>query len=73
MPQRCWSCRNRFSVETGTLTQDVQLGYRVWTIAIFAFNTEIKGASSIDRHRDLGVTQQSACQLAHRIRELWNQ
>lgn len=34
-------------------------------------NSNIKGASSMKLHRDLGITQKSAWHLAHRIREAW--
>lgn len=51
--------------------QSSKLGYRVWAIAIYLFNTSIKGTSSMKLHRDLGITQKSAWHLAHRIREAW--
>ena len=73
MPYRCRSCRRFFSVKTGTVMQDSKLGYQVWAIAIFLFNTGIKGVSSMKLHRDLGVTQKTAWHLAHRIREVWNE
>ena len=36
-------------------------------------NSGIKGQASIKLHRDLGVTQKTAWQLAHRIRESWKE
>ena len=71
MPFRCRDCNKKFSVKTGSVMQSSKLGYRVWAIAIYLFNTNIKGTSSMKLHRDLGITQKSAWHLAHRIREAW--
>ena len=71
MPFRCRDCDKKFSVKTGSVMQSSKLGYRVWAIAIYLFNTNIKGTSSMKLHRDLGITQKSAWHLAHRIREAW--
>ncbi|MDE0233255.1 MAG: IS1595 family transposase [bacterium] len=71
MPFRCRDCNKKFSTKTGSVMQSSKLGYRVWAIAIYLFNTSIKGTSSMKLHRDLGITQKSAWHLAHRIREAW--
>ena len=71
MPFRCRDCNKKFSVKTGSVMQSSKLGCRVWAIAIYLFNTNIKGTSSMKLHRDLGITQKSAWHLAHRIREAW--
>ena len=34
--------------------------------------TSLKGVSSMKLHRDLGIKQESAWFMAHRIREIWN-
>jgi hypothetical protein len=52
--------------------QDSKLGYQVWAIAVFLFNANLKSVSSMELHRDLGVSQKSAWHLAHRIRECWD-
>ena len=70
-PYRCRTCRKDFSVKTGTLMHDSKLGLRIWTIAVYLMNTNIKGVSSMKLHRDLGITQKTAWYLAHRIREAW--
>ncbi|MCY4650861.1 MAG: IS1595 family transposase [bacterium] len=72
MPFRCRDCNKKFSTKTGSVMQSSKLGYRVWAIAIYLFNTSIKGVSSMKLHRDLGITQKSAWHLAHRIREAWD-
>ena len=73
MPYRCRGkgCRRFFSVRTGTVMADSKLGYQKWAIAVYLFNTNIKGTSSLKLHRDLGISQKSAWHLAHRIRETW--
>ena len=72
MSHRCRPCRRYFSVKTGTVMQRSNLGYRAWAIAIYLFNTNLKGVSSMKLHRDLGISQSSAWHLAHRIRESWD-
>ena len=70
-PFRCRDCRKDFSTKTGTLMQGSNLGFQTWAMAIYLFNTNLKGVSSMKLHRDLGVTQKTAWHLAHRIRETW--
>ena len=74
MPYRCRGndCRKFFSVKVGTVMQDSKLGYQEWAIAIYLYNTSLKGVSSMKLHRDLGISQKSAWHLAHRIRECWD-
>ena len=72
MPFRCRDCLKRFSVKTGTVMQNSNLGYQVWVIAIYMLTTNLKGVSSMKLHRDLDITQKSAWHLAHRIRESWH-
>ncbi len=52
--------------------ENSNLGAQVWTLASYLLSTNIKGASSMKLHRDLGITQKSAWHLAHRIRESWD-
>ena len=72
MPYRCRTCRKRFSVRIGTVLENSRLDLRTWAIAIYILTTNLKGASSMKLHRDLGITQKSAWYLAHRIRETWD-
>ncbi len=71
MPFRCRDCLKRFSVKTGTVMQNSNLGYQVWVLAIYMLTTNLKGVSSMKLHRDLNITQKSAWHLSHRIRESW--
>ena len=74
MPYRCRrnGCRKFFSVKVGTVMQNSKLGYQEWAIAVYLFNTSLKGVSSMKLHRDLGISQKSAWHLAHRIRQCWD-
>ena len=69
MPYRCRDCDKRFSVKLGTMMESSNLGYQIWIIALYLFNTSLKGVSSMKAHRDLNVTQRTAWFLMHRIRE----
>ena len=70
-PFRCRSCRKDFSVKTGTVMQGSNLTLSQWAIATYQMNTSLKGVSSMKLSRDLGISQQSAWHLAHRIRKAW--
>ncbi len=43
-----------------------------WAIAIYLWATSLKGVSSMKLHRNLNITQKSACFLAQRLREAWS-
>lgn len=70
-PYRCRACRKFFSVKTNSPMRGSNLGYRQWVLAMYSLATNLKGASSMRLHRELGITQKSAWHLAHRIRESW--
>ena len=72
MPYRCNDCKKRFSVKTNSVMHASNLGYQKWAIAIYLMTTRPKGVSSMQLHRDLGITQKSAWHLLHRIRESYN-
>ena len=75
MTHRCRPCNSAkvrspfFSLKTGTTMQGSNLGYQTWAIAIYLIATGIKGTSSMELHRAVGVTQKSAWHLAHRFRK----
>ncbi len=70
-PFRCRTCRQHFSVKTGTLMRGSNLGLQTWAIAVYLMATGLKGTSSLKLHRDLGIAYTSAWRLSHRIRETW--
>ncbi|MCY3986917.1 MAG: IS1595 family transposase [Candidatus Dadabacteria bacterium] len=71
MPYWCPSCRKYFSVRTKTLMEESRLPYLTWLTAIYLIRTSLKGISSTKLGNDLGISQQSAWFLGHRIREGW--
>ena len=68
-PFHCLDCMRFYSVKTNTVMHSSKLGYRKWAIAIYLFVAHPKGVSSLQLHRDLGITQKTAWHLGHRIRE----
>lgn len=69
MPYWCPKCRSYFSVRTGTVMESSNLPLRIWVLAFYRIITSPKGVSSMQLHRELGITQKSAWHLGHRIRE----
>ena len=70
MPFRCRDCGKHFSVKVGTVLQSSNIPLHKWAIAFYLYTTGLKGVSSMQLHRDLGITQKSAWHMAHRIREI---
>ena len=70
-PFRCREkgCRKSFSVKTGTVLHSSKIKLREWAIAFYLYMTNLKGVSSMKLHRDLGIGQEAAWFMAHRIRE----
>ena len=67
-----YKCRNSgkyFDVKTGTVFAGTKLPLRLWVFAIFLFISHKRGISSCQLARDLGVTQKTAWNMLHRIRE----
>ena len=68
-PYRCRVCRKDFNVKTGTVMQGSNIPLSKWALAVNLMTTNLKGASNMKLHRDLGVTQKTAWHLTHRIRK----
>ena len=67
-----YKCRNTgkyFDVKTGTAFAGSKLPLRTWVFAIFLFMSHKRGISSCQLARDLGVTQKTAWNMLHKIRE----
>ena len=71
MPYWCTDCRSYFSVKTNTAMQSSKIPLRKWAIAVYICLTNLKSVSSMKLARDLGVKQQTAWFMMHRIREAW--
>ena len=68
MPYRCRTCRKFFSVKINSLMHSSNLGYQLWAFAIYIINTNLKGISSMHLSRRLGVSQNTAWHMGHKIR-----
>ncbi len=72
---RRWRCKDRktcgknFSVKTDTIMHDSKLPVSSWCIAIYLYNTNLKGMSAMKLHRELGISYDHAWHMAHRIRK----
>ena len=72
MPYRCRACRKHFSVKVGSLMQDSKLSVWQWLYAMYLMSVSKKGLSSMQLGRELGISQESAWRLGHKIRQAWN-
>ena len=67
-----YKCRNTgkyFDVKTRTVFAFTKLPLRLWVYAIFIFMSHKRGISSCQLARDLGVTQKTAWNMLHKIRQ----
>ena len=71
MPHRCRACRKYFSVKTDTHMESSNIGYRVWLLIAYNMTSLVKGMSSVQLAKLLGITQHTAWFAEHRIREAW--
>ena len=67
---KCAACLKKFTVRNGTIFEDSKLPLATWFKAIFILISNPKGVSSMELHRQLGITQKSAWFVVQRIREL---
>ncbi|MYG37689.1 MAG: IS1595 family transposase [Synechococcus sp. SB0676_bin_10] len=67
---RCRECTNKpmFTMGVGTVMQGTHLKYREWAMGIYLYTINIKGISSMQLHRVLGISQKAAWFLLHRLR-----
>ena len=65
----CKSCRERFTVRTGTVMAESKISLQKWICAMYLMTVSRKGISSIQLSKEIGITQKSAWFMAHRIRE----
>ncbi len=69
---KCAKCQRQYSVRVGTIFEDSKIPLTKWYAAIYLITSHKKGISSLQLHRDLGVTQKTAWFMLHRVRKsLW--
>ena len=71
MPNRCNTCKKRFSLKSKSVMHSSKLRYQKWANAIYLVTTSLKGVSSMKQHRDLEITQKAAWRMLHRIRKAY--
>lgn len=67
---KCANCLKKFTVTVGTVFENSKIKLSLWFAAIYLCTAHKKGISSLQLHRDLGVTQKTAWFMLHRIREI---
>ncbi len=53
--------------------QSSKLAFKKWLYAIYLMSVSKNGLSSLQLARELGIAQEAAWRLGHKIREAWNQ
>ncbi len=71
LPYWCGTCRSHYNVKTETVMHRSKISYQNWAYAIYLWSTNLKGVSSMELYRSVGISQKSAHFMAHRIREAW--
>lgn len=66
---RCLSCKEDFTVRTGTIFERSHIPLDKWLYAMYLIATARKGVSSLQISKELGITQKSAWFMLQRIRE----
>jgi len=72
--RRLWKCKNnhakrQFSIKIGSIFEDSPLPLDKWLVAMWLIVNCKNGISSYEVAKDLGVTQQTAWFMLHRIRK----
>jgi transposase-like protein len=65
----CYDCQKQFTVKVGTVMEDSPIGLDKWMIAIWMLANCKNGISSYELAKVLGIRQNSAWFMLHRIRE----
>ena len=65
----CYVCKKQFTVKVGTIMEDSPIGLDKWMIALWMLANCKNGISSYELAKVLGVRQNSAWFMLHRIRE----
>ena len=65
----CYVCKKQFTVKVGTIMEDSALGLDKWMIALWLLANCKNGISSYELGKAIGIRQNSAWFMLHRIRE----
>ncbi len=67
---KCGNCKHIFTITVGTIFEASHVPLQKWFLAIYIISAHKKGVSSLQLHRDIGVTQKTAWFMLHRVRHL---
>jgi len=70
---KCYGCKRKFSVKTGSIFHDSKLPLLKWFVAIYLFTSHKRGISSHQLAKDVKVSQKTAWHMLHRIRVIFNE
>ena len=65
---RCKNTGKYFNIKTGTIFENTKVKLQDWFVAIWLFTTHKGGLSSMELHREIGVTQKTAWFMLQRLR-----
>jgi transposase-like protein len=65
----CYTCKKQFTIKVGTIMEDSPIGLDKWMIAMWMLANCKNGISSYELAKVLGIRQNSAWFMLHRIRE----
>jgi transposase-like protein len=65
----CYECKKQFTVKVGTIFEDSPLGLDKWMVALWMLANCKNGISSYELGKALGIRQNSAWFMLHRIRQ----
>lgn len=65
---KCRDCKKQFSVKVGSLFEDSPIGLDKWLPTLWMLVNCKNGVSSYEIKRDIGVTQETAWFMLHRLR-----
>ena len=65
---RCYSCKQDFSIRKNTIFDDSRLSLQKWFICIYLVNSSKQGISSLELARQADITQKSAWLVLQRIK-----
>ena len=65
----CYDCKKQFTVKVGRIIEDSPLGLDKWMSAVWMIANCKNGISSYELGKALGIRQNSAWFMLHRIRE----
>lgn len=66
---RCNSCKEDFTVKTGTIFERSHVPLHKWIYSMYLLVTARKGISSLQLSKEISVTQKTAWFMLHRLRE----